>query len=330
METTSDAMISQATTEEYHDDARLGMISQATTEEYLPRALNDLKTSSTDSDARHRVTILGGGSFGSVMARILGNSVADESKRTDDGQRLFAAHVSWWVRRKDQADEINSKHTNEKYLGPGVSLPANLLARTDLVASVSGATIVVLAVPHEYLDVLLPELRPALSAGVQIISLCKGLRYEPLQGAIVPLTQHISTVLGGVATSVLAGPNIYHEMAKDQFAEATLGYDEANAAAAVDLASLFSTPLLSVEPVADKIGVDMCGALKNCITLSCGFVIGMNRITPACSRALAPRTSNGPPCNQPTQTPPTPEPHTSLPNLSDSLNWRESRNWQSA
>ena len=265
-----------------YDDAKLGMISQATTEEYLPNAQLAPRQPVA---ARHRVAILGGGSFGSVMARILGNSVADEAKLTDSGLRLFAPErVSWWVRREDQADEINAKHTNEKYLGRNVSLPTNLIASTDLVACVSDATIVVLAVPHEYLDVLLPAIKPALKPGVQVVSLCKSLRYEPLQGAIVPLTQHISTVLGGVATSVLAGPNIYHEMAKDQFAEATLGYDTANAEAARDLASLFSTPLLSVEAIPDRIGVDLCGALKNCITLSCGFVVGMGR---SCCRPRA-------------------------------------------
>ena len=78
-----------------------------------------------------RVAILGGGSFGSVMARILGASVADESKVTADGQPCFEPAISWWVRRQDLADEINTQRTNTDYLGAAVSLPTNLRATTS-------------------------------------------------------------------------------------------------------------------------------------------------------------------------------------------------------
>ena len=199
-----------------------------------------------------RVAILGGGSFGSVIARILGASVVDEAKvDAADGQPTFAPTVLWWVRRSALADEINSKRTNVSYLGPDVQLPPSLKATTSLVEAVSGAQIVVLAVPHEFLDELLPELHAAVPAGAQVVSLLKGLSYDERTHAVTPLTTHIRHSLGGLPVSVLAGPNIYREMALDEYAEATLGYAEDNGRGAELLQRLFSTRTFEVELVPD-------------------------------------------------------------------------------
>jgi glycerol-3-phosphate dehydrogenase (NAD+) len=69
------------------------------------------------------------------------------------------------------------------------------------------------------------------------------------------------------------GPNIYTEMAKDEFAEATIGVKgEENAEL---LKQLFTTEAFKVEVTDDVIGVDLCGSLKNCITLGCGYTKGL-------------------------------------------------------
>ena len=67
-------------------------------------------------------------------------------------------------------------------------------------------------VPHQFLDDLYPQLRGALAEGAQLLSLCKGLHLEGNE--IVPLTGRISAQTG-YATSILAGPNLYTEMARD-------------------------------------------------------------------------------------------------------------------
>ena len=67
--------------------------------------------------------------------------------------RIFQPRsVAWWVRRAEQAAEINSDHTNVAYLGPSCSLPPNLHATTDLEQATRGADVVVLGVPHRFLD----------------------------------------------------------------------------------------------------------------------------------------------------------------------------------
>ena len=95
---------------------------------------------STVPDAPLRVAIVGGGSFGSVMARVVASAAAATPAR-------FESTVAWWVRREEQAAEICSQRTNVAYLGSDCALPDNLHATTDLAQALRGANVVVLGVP---------------------------------------------------------------------------------------------------------------------------------------------------------------------------------------
>ena len=63
-----------------------------------------------------KVTVFGAGAWGSTMAQVLCDAGND---------------VLLWGRSVDTVSEINSSHTNKKYLGNHV-LPQNLEATNDL------------------------------------------------------------------------------------------------------------------------------------------------------------------------------------------------------
>ena len=86
----------------------------------------------TIPDAPLRVVIVGGGSFGSVMARVVASAAAAAPAR-------FEPAVAWWVRREEQAAEICSQRTNVAYLGPDCVLPDNLHATSDLAQALRAA-----------------------------------------------------------------------------------------------------------------------------------------------------------------------------------------------
>ena len=73
--------------------------------------------------------VIGGGSFGTTLASLM----------TNLGRR-----VRLWVRRAEQADEINREHRNSRYL-PDFDLPVGLEATTDLTGSVKAAPVLVVA-----------------------------------------------------------------------------------------------------------------------------------------------------------------------------------------
>ena len=225
--------------------------------------------------AARRVCMVGGGSFGTAMARVMASRCGADP--------TFCSEVAMWVRREEQASEINTHHTNSQYVGDAV-LPPNLVASTALADVVAGADVVVLAVPHQFLPAVSGEIRSAIAtthhdAGrrqrVQVCSLLKSFAFDQATKEISPLSASIAGQLGGVDVSVLMGPNIYREMAADQFAEATLGYSPGNEAGGELLRQLFTTGLFSVTKCDDLVGVEMAGALKNCITLGCGFSTGL-------------------------------------------------------
>lgn len=200
----------------------------------------------------HRVCIIGAGSFGSVVARIAAAGVKANPE-------TFQQEIAWWARRPEVVAEINEKHTNSQYIGPA-ALPTSLRASTDLKAVVSGASICIMGLPGDYVS------------GDCVVSLIKSLLV--IDGRVVPFTELMSRGLRGRPMAALMGPNICREMAMDEFAEATLGCKDNDLWPV--LRQLFETPLFHVDMSSNVVGVEMCGCLKNTITISCGIAAGLD------------------------------------------------------
>ena len=69
--------------------------------------------------------------------------------------------------------------------------------------------------------------------------------------------------------SVLMGANVANEVAKGDFAEATIGCTDL--AIGKKWCALFNTKDFKVDAVQDVAGAELCGALKNVVALGAGF-----------------------------------------------------------
>ena len=78
-----------------------------------------------------KITVLGAGSWGTTYAAVIADA---------------GFPVTLWARRPEVAAEINSTHTNERYLGER-TLPERLSSTDDDIAAVTDADVIVLAVP---------------------------------------------------------------------------------------------------------------------------------------------------------------------------------------
>ncbi|MBP7903542.1 MAG: NAD(P)-binding domain-containing protein, partial [Candidatus Planktophila sp.] len=105
------------------------------------------------------VTVFGAGAWGSTMAQVLSDAGND---------------VLLWGRSKDVIAEINSAHTNKKYLGKH-ELPLSLQATTDLAQAFAHSHIYVLAIPAQQLRLTLEEWKPFFSTDSIIVSTLKGI-----------------------------------------------------------------------------------------------------------------------------------------------------------
>merc|ERR1711988_1944585 len=99
-------------------------------------------------------------------------------------------------------------------------------------------------------------------------SLVKSLKIE--NDRPLPYSEVMSKAMPGKKMAAVMGPNLYKEMARDDsFAEATIGCNHEDLWPS--LKQLFETPTFHVQFEKDIIGVEMCGCLKNTVTISCGI-----------------------------------------------------------
>jgi glycerol-3-phosphate dehydrogenase (NAD(P)+) len=202
-----------------------------------------------------RVAVLGNGSWGTAFSIILADAGAD---------------VVLWGRRAEATEAINAAHENADYL-PGIPLPDSISATADAAAALSGAEVVVLAVPSQTLRANLTAWAPLLPEGCALVSLMKGIE--------LGTTKRMSEVIGEVSgagperVAVVSGPNLAKEIARRQPAASVVAC--ADEAVAEKLQQVCMTPYFRVYTNTDVLGVEIGGAVKNVIALAVGMAKGM-------------------------------------------------------
>jgi glycerol-3-phosphate dehydrogenase (NAD(P)+) len=199
------------------------------------------------------VTVFGAGAWGSTMAQVLSDAGND---------------VLLWGRSADVIDEINSHHTNKKYLDSHI-LPQNIVATTDLQRAFAHSRTYVLAIPAQQLRTTLNDWKGQFAADSVVVSTLKGIEISTQ----MRMTEIIEDVLGIQKIAIITGPNLADELVLRQPAGAVA------AAATQELADqireLFRTPYYRVYTSIDVMGCELSGAIKSVIALAVGISIGM-------------------------------------------------------
>jgi glycerol-3-phosphate dehydrogenase (NAD(P)+) len=199
------------------------------------------------------VTVFGAGAWGSTMAQVLNDAGND---------------VLLWGRSEDVIAEINSAHTNKKYLGSH-ELPLSLKATNDLAQAFAHSRIYVLAIPAQQLRVTLQEWKPFFSSDSIIVSTLKGIEISTQ----MRMTEVIEDVLGPHAIAIITGPNLADELVLRQPAGAVAAAPTQELAD--QMRDLFRTPYYRVYTSVDVMGCELAGAIKSVIALAVGISIGM-------------------------------------------------------
>lgn len=202
------------------------------------------------------IAVIGGGSWGTALARLLARK---------------GHSVSLWVYEKEVVESIRHRHENSLYL-PGVPLPKNLSASTDLGKTLSGARYVLFVVPSHVARDVLVQMRPHLAPETPIISATKGIERKSLK----LISEVIREALGrknADRIAVLSGPSFAKEVVLEHPTAVVLAAADTRLAARVQ--NIFSTPFFRLFLSADLIGVQLGGALKNVIALAAGGSDGL-------------------------------------------------------
>jgi glycerol-3-phosphate dehydrogenase (NAD(P)+) len=198
------------------------------------------------------VSVLGAGSWGTTVASLVSRN----------------APTTIWARNAETADEINSKHSNERYL-PGAPLPAGLAATTAIEDAVRDADVLVMGVPSHGFRGVLEEVQKHIRPWVPVVSLAKGLE----EGSRLRMTEVVAELLPGHKAAVLTGPNLAREIMSGFAAASVLAMEDEHVGR--ELQGLFRSGLFRVYTNADVIGSELAGALKNVIAIAAGMGDGM-------------------------------------------------------
>ena len=215
-----------------------------------------------------RVTVLGGGSFGTAMANIAVRNGCD---------------TIIWIRDEAIAAEMNATHINQRYL-PDYTLEAALRAESNLEKAVCNRDIILVAIPsHSFRDVL-RQIKPFISAQA-IVSLTKGIEAKTFSF----MSDIIREELPEVPYGVLSGPNLAKEIMAGMPAGTVIASDSELVRYAVQQA--LHSALFRVFGSDDVHGVELGGALKNIYAVAMGmaaaYKVGENTKSMILTRALA-------------------------------------------
>ena len=223
---------------------------------------------SKDKLAGLRVTVLGGGSFGTAMANTAARNGCD---------------TMIWIRDAKTAQEINVTHINKRYL-PDFVLEESLKAVSDIGLAVRDRDIIFVAIPSHSFRSVLQQIKPYIS-GQAVISLTKGIEADSFSLMSAIIQEELPEVLFGV----LSGPNLAKEIVAGQPAGTVIASDSELVRSAVQQA--LHSAMFRVFSSDDVHGVELGGALKNIYAVAMGmaaaFNVGENTRSMILTRALA-------------------------------------------
>jgi glycerol-3-phosphate dehydrogenase (NAD(P)+) len=203
-----------------------------------------------------KIAVIGGGSWGTALARLLANK---------------GHETSLWVYEKEVVASIRDQRENKTYL-PGVTLPETLFASSNMKEVLSDAKWVLFAVPSHVAREVLVLMHPFLSSDLPVISATKGIERKSL----MLMSNVICESLRRKNTdriAVLSGPSFAREIVLEHPSAVSLAATDYRLAARIQ--TTFSTPFFKLFLSPDLIGVQLGGALKNVIALAAGGSDGL-------------------------------------------------------
>jgi glycerol-3-phosphate dehydrogenase (NAD(P)+) len=209
------------------------------------------RATNNPSKSGWRVTVLGGGAWGTALALAM--------LRAGHAVRLFA--------RDPETVAAIGRGENPRYL-PGIAIAPGIGATSDIKAALAGADCVLAVTPAQSLRATLTAAKDHMPSGIPLVLCAKGIERDT--GAL--LSAIVEEILPRNPIAALSGPSFATDVARGlPTAVVVAAGDEALAA---DLAARFSAENLRCYSSDDLIGVEIGGALKNVFAIAAGAVTG--------------------------------------------------------
>ena len=202
---------------------------------------------------RKNITVLGGGSWGSVLAYLAS---------------LNGNQVNLWMRDNDLAEEINNTRINKRYL-PNLDLGKNITA-TSQIEDIKESDLIIFCVPSDaFRDVSLLA-SSFINENTFLVTATKGVEKDDFSLMSKILEEYYSKNLIGI----LSGPNLAEEIANHHLSGTVIA--SKHKILRDEVIQNLSTDFFRIYENDDPYGVEMGGALKNIYAIACGIADGLN------------------------------------------------------
>ena len=219
-----------------------------------------------------RIAIIGAGSWGTALAVVAAR----------------AGHeVRLWSRSDEVATSINKHRFNPSYL-TSTAIPNGVFATCDFHATLSGASLVLLATPSHVARGVLINMASRLEQDSIIVSVSKGIEIESGKR----ISQIVREVLGENFSHqfvCLSGPSFAKEVVDDHPTAIVAASVNLEAARVVQAELSFQN--LRIYTNNDVVGTELGGSVKNVMAIAAGMTSGLgfgsNSIAALITRGLA-------------------------------------------
>ncbi|MCD4862985.1 MULTISPECIES: NAD(P)H-dependent glycerol-3-phosphate dehydrogenase [Pseudomonas] len=217
------------------------------------------------------IAVLGGGSFGTALA----NLVAENG-----------LPVRLWMRDPQQAETIRRERENPRYL-KGIKVHAAVEATSDLPGAIQGCELILVALPSSALRQALAPIAQQLE-GRFLVSTTKGIEAH----SFMLMSEILAEIVPRARIGIISGPNLAREIAEHQLTATVVASEDEAVCRQVQAALHGRT--FRVYASADRLGVELAGALKNVYAIIAGMAaalaMGENTRSMLITRALAEMT----------------------------------------
>ena len=202
---------------------------------------------------RKNISVLGGGSWGTVLAYLAS---------------LNGNKVNLWMRDNHLAEEINSTRINQRYL-PKLNLGKNITA-TSQIEDIKESDLIIFCVPSDaFRDVSLVA-SSFINENTFLVTATKGVEKDDFSLMSKILEEYYSKNLIGI----LSGPNLAEEIANHHLSGTVIA--SKHKILRDEVIQNLSTDFFRIYENDDPYGVEMGGALKNIYAIACGIADGLN------------------------------------------------------
>jgi glycerol-3-phosphate dehydrogenase (NAD(P)+) len=221
------------------------------------------------------IAIIGAGGWGTAIAITMA--------RTDSTE----CEVRLWAFEPYLVETMIATRENPIYL-PGATVPETVLISNSLKDVLTGAGIVIMAVPsHVYRSVLM-QMLPLLHRDMYFVSASKGIE----NGTLMRMSEVVEDVVKPMfvpKVAVISGPTFAPEVAQGEPTALVVASDDEDVR--LFLQRELSRPRFRLYTNPDAVGVEIGAAVKNIIAIAAGVVeglgLGSNATAALITRGLA-------------------------------------------